>query len=224
MNYTLNEAIHHDINDTVKSSLYGAIQLGSTSFSRFYLDNKAYFSKVTNRGVLTRLLNSGINGALLESAFTPDAVYQAEQISTNNFGENIVILKTPNLFFTPSKIRKKQALPSPSGYKKRYSMYNQNSGRQFYFDPTRELLNPPYYFAPPYYGMITYQYNFDALECASPAIIFPDEQYKERLETIPIDEISHSHISVVPPQEEEAIVAKLNEKFEKIIKKGEKNG
>ena len=72
--------------------------------------------------------------------------------------------------------------------------------------------------------MITYQYNFDALECSSLAIIFPDEQYKERLETIPIDEIKHSHISVVPPQEEEAIVARLNEKFEKIIKKGEKNG
>ena len=172
------------------------------------------FLENADKCTLTRLLSHSVNTSLFDAAYTPEAVFKAEKLSTNGFGQSIVLITTPHFISSTGKTNSIHELPNKANYKMKLAKGNHYGDGQYFFNFDNEEISDQ-----PYYSNIIYGYNYRSMDCTHIALIVPDEKYKSILHTVPLE--APTHLDVVPDTVSENIGIKLLTEYENIIKKVE---
>ena len=91
----MREAFNEDYTSEIKNSIYQNVDYGIMAFNKFLQGNKKFLENA-DKCTLTRLLSHSVNTSLFDAAYTPEAVFKAEKLSTNGFGQSIVLITTPH--------------------------------------------------------------------------------------------------------------------------------
>ena len=209
----MREAFNEDYTSEIKNSIYQNVDYGIMAFNKFLQGNKKFLENA-DKCTLTRLLSHSVNTSLFDAAYTPEAVFKAEKLSTNGFGQSIVLITTPHFVSSTGKTNSIHELPNKANYKMKLAKGNHYGDGQYFFNFDNEEISDQ-----PYYSNIIYGYNYRSMDCTHIALIVPAEKYKSILHTVPLE--APMHLDVVPDTVSENIGIKLLTEYENIIKKVE---
>lgn len=209
----MKEAFNEDYTSEIKGTIYRSVDYGIMEFNKF-LQNNNKFLENADKCTLTRLLSYSVNTSLFDAAYTPEAVFKAEKLSTNGFGQSVVLITTPHFISSVGKTNSIHELPNKANYKITLAKGNCHGEGQYFFNFEDDSISDQ-----PYYSNIIYGYDYRSMDCTHIALIVPDAKYKSILHTVPLE--VPEQLDLVPDTVSEDIGIKLLTKYENIIKKVE---
>lgn len=150
----MREAFNEDYTSEIKGSIYRNVDYGIMAFNKFLQGNKKFLENA-DKCTLTRLLSHSVNTSLFDAAYTPEAVFKAEKLSTNGFGQSIVLITTPHFISSTGKTNSIHELPNKANYKMKLAKGNHYGDGQYFFNFDNEEISDQ-----PYYSNIIYGYNY----------------------------------------------------------------
>lgn len=214
------DAFKNDFSPKRKLALSRSVLLGSEAYSRFFNDNKDFFSYLEYGPLRGHLLNYSIQRSLYNAAFSPDAMFQAIPENANIYKQSVLHIKTDNFIITTAKTRKWANLPPRANYKSEYAKANEGGDRQLSFYLLGDTLHYAYHpseIPNSYYALLTYGYDNFTNECTHIDLVVPNSSFNGILKRENLLPKANDSFFVIRPEDETTLVS-LNEDLEQLVK------